>query len=106
MSTEYKAALIYGYNLTVIKDNLDGAARDQLEDYGYDLVYDPYNDDFLYAGVQISNTSLGDGTEIDAIAALTVAVHKFKTIQDATPAEVLDKLNCGSISLYHICYAE
>lgn len=27
MSTEYKAALIYGYNLTAIKDNLDGAAE-------------------------------------------------------------------------------
>lgn len=106
MSVEYKSTLIFGYNLTSLAPKATDefmAFVEQLEDYGFDVVYDPYNNDFIYAGAAISNTSLGDEAQVDVITAMLPAQEKVKDILKKVPLSICSKFPLWTV--YYLCYA-
>ena len=103
MSVDYKAALINGWSCN--PDKFSSEEREFLEDIGWDVIQDGYDDKFLYIGKTISSADMGEEVHIDAIQRVYDALSATIPLIENTPDELFDKLPDKDISLYHICYA-
>ena len=102
MSVNYEAALIYGYSC----DPKEWSCEDceKMEELGWDIIQDGYDEKFLYIGVEISRVDCYESVNIDVFKALNPAISKLSELLHNTPEEYKIKLPLSG-SVYHLCYA-
>ena len=104
MSVDYRAALIYGYDCSNVISDFPWELRDALEEQGWDVISDCYDDRFLYIGVSISDISLGFDVRIDCEAEAQQSAIYLEELYDKLPIEIKELLPAMP-STFHICYA-
>ena len=102
MSVDYKSALIYGFDCDPNRFSCE--EREFLEELGWDIIRDDYDDKFLYIGKVVSSTGCFEETRVDCIREITGAMTNCNELTDETPDELFAKFPCDA-SMYHLCYA-
>lgn len=102
MSVEYKSVLIHGFECN--PDKFSSEEREFLEDIGWDVIQDGYDDKFLYVGKIISSTGYSDEVKVDCLRELAGAISDTTDLMNETPNMVFKKFPCDA-SMYHLCYA-
>ena len=102
MSVDYKSALIYGFNCDPTKFSCE--ERETLEDLGWDIIEDGYDDKFLYIGKIISQAEYREEVKVDCLRELNGATTDCNELIDETPDKLFKKFPCDA-SMYHLCYA-
>lgn len=106
MSIEYKSALIYGYDCTQIRHLLTYEDIEELENIGWGVIYDPYNNDgFLYVGIIVSEVDCYDEARVNCFENLARNDDELAKLRLKTPNKYLELFVDCHISLYHLCYA-
>ena len=106
MSVDYRAALIYGYDLSDQIRTLPEDFKEQAENAGFNVVFDFYDEDFLYVGISISDISAWDEVCICIETAKVKAEDKLAEVLAAAPKDIVKYIPTDWFpSTYHICYA-
>ena len=75
-----------------------------MEELGWDIIQDGYDEKFLYIGVEISRVDCYESVNIDVFKSLNPAIPKLSELLHNTPEEYKIKLPLSG-SVYHLCYA-
>ena len=102
MSVNYKSALIYGYSCDPNKWSSE--ERERMEELGWDIISDVYDDNFLYIGKILSKTDCYEEARVDCLASLEQVIIDVNHIYSITSWYLTDKLP-PERSMYHLCYA-
>ena len=104
MSVNYEAALIYGIKCE--PSVWDCEDREYMEDKGWDVIDDGYNDQFLYIGKILSHICLGEEAQHGILTSdvLDLVGLGADVVMDI-PDHLFESIADGIAQLYHLCYA-
>jgi hypothetical protein len=111
MSVEFVSSVIYGYNLSnkCVELDFDGINElvECLENVGFDIIYDGYCGEFLYAGIELSRACCYEEASTNITQKFADAHAELNRLIAQAPIDLLNQLPLREApATYHLCYAE